>query len=43
MYVETVLPEKMNYNLDTIGMFSLIGETAIMFRTAFAVPGRKYQ
>ena len=43
VYVETVLPEKMKYNLEAIRKFSFIGEVATMFRTVFAVFGKDYE
>ena len=43
VYVGEVLPEKMKYNLDSIKNFSFLGELATMFRTVFAVLGKKYE
>lgn len=43
VYVEEVLPEKMKYNLQSIKKFSFVGETVTMFRTVFAVLGKKYK
>ena len=37
VYVEKVLPEKMEYNLQSIKKFSFFGEIVIMFRTVFAL------
>jgi lipopolysaccharide/colanic/teichoic acid biosynthesis glycosyltransferase len=42
VYVEDVLPGKMKYNLEAIREFSFVGEIATMFRTVFAVFGKKY-
>lgn len=42
VYVENVLPGKMKYNLEAIKSFSFFGEIATMFRTVFAVLGKKY-
>lgn len=42
VYVEDVLPGKMKYNLEAISEFSFVGEIATMFRTVFAVFGKKY-
>jgi lipopolysaccharide/colanic/teichoic acid biosynthesis glycosyltransferase len=42
VYVERVLPGKMEYNLWAIEKFSFTGEVATMFRTVFAVMGRDY-
>ena len=36
-YIETILPEKMKYNLDGVRNFSFFGEIATMFRTLIAV------
>lgn len=43
VYVEEVLPGKMKYNLESIKKFSFWGEIATMFRTVFAVLGKKYE
>lgn len=43
VYVEEVLPGKMKYNLQSIKNFSFVGEIATMFRTVFAVLGKKYE
>ena len=40
VYVETILPEKMTYNLRSIKAFSLCGDAMTMLRTVFAVVGR---
>lgn len=37
VYVETILPEKMKYNLSAIENFSLINDVKIMFETILAV------
>lgn len=37
VYIEKVLPKKMEYNLDSIKNFSFWGDIATMFRTVFAV------
>lgn len=37
VYINEVLPEKMNYNLNSIKEFSFFKEIATMFRTVFAV------
>jgi lipopolysaccharide/colanic/teichoic acid biosynthesis glycosyltransferase len=42
VYVEKVLPRKMEYNLQAIEQFSFIDEIATMFRTVFAVLGKDY-
>jgi len=42
VYVEDVLPGKMNYNLQSIMEFSFFGEIRTMFRTIFAVLGKEY-
>ena len=43
VYVEEVLPGKMEYNLQSIRKFSFWGEIATMFRTVFAVMGKEYK
>ena len=43
VYVEKVLPGKMKYNLQNIRNFSFVGEIETMFRTVFAVLGKKYK
>lgn len=43
VYVEEVLPGKMKYNLQSIKKFSFLGEIVTMFRTVFAVLGKKYR
>lgn len=43
IYVERVLPEKMEYNLQSIRKFSLFGEMMTIFRTVFAVLGKEYK
>lgn len=42
VYVETVLPQKMKYNLYDIKKFSFFRDIKIMFMTVFAVLGKKY-
>jgi lipopolysaccharide/colanic/teichoic acid biosynthesis glycosyltransferase len=42
VYVEKVLPGKMEYNLRAIEKFSFFGELATMMRTVFAVLGKEY-
>ena len=42
VYVEQVLPKKMNWNLKAIQQFSLSKDYATMFRTVFAVLGKEY-
>lgn len=42
VYIETVLPGKMKYNLENIRNFSFLGEIGTMFRTVFAVLGKEY-
>ena len=37
VYVETILPEKMKYNLEALKKFSLSEDLKIMIRTFFAV------
>ena len=37
IYIQTVLPLKMQYNLDSIEKFSFFGEIGVMFKTVFAV------
>ena len=43
VYVEEVLPGKMNYNLESIYNFSFWGEISTMLRTVYAVLGRDYE
>lgn len=43
VYVETVLPNKMNYNLKSIRNFNFYREICIMCRTVFAVLGKEYK
>lgn len=43
VYVETVLPEKMYYNLKAIKEFSFFGDIKLMFMTFFAVLGKEYK
>ncbi len=43
VYVEEILPRKMEYNLESIKKFSFIGEIATIFRTVFAMLGKDYK
>lgn len=43
MYIEEILPLKMEYNLKSLKEFSFLGDVATMFRTVLAVLGRDYQ
>ena len=43
VYMAEVLPGKMKYNLQSIKDFSFFGDIATMFRTVFAVLGKKYK
>ena len=43
VYVHTVLPGKMKYNLESIKNFSFLEEIKTMFRTVFAVMGKEYR
>ena len=42
VYINSVLPQKMKYNLSSIRSFSFFGEILTMFRTVFAVLGKNY-
>lgn len=42
VYLETVLPVKMYYNLKSIQQFSFFGDIKVMFMTVFAVLGKEY-
>lgn len=42
VYIEQVLPEKMQYNLRSIEKFCIWGELLTMFRTVFAMIGKDY-
>ena len=42
VYVEQILPAKMEYNLKSIQEFSIFGEIMTMFRTIFVMFGKKY-
>ena len=42
VYVESVLPEKMYYNLKSLEKFSFCSDIATMFKTVFAVLGKEY-
>ena len=43
IYLETILPEKMYYNLKSIKKFGLFYDLVIMFKTLLAVFGKKYE
>ena len=43
LYVEKVLQDKMEYNLESIIKFSVFGDLTTMFRTVFAVLGKDYK
>lgn len=43
VYVEEVLPRKMQYNLDSIKRFSFIGDIVTMFRTVVVVLRKAYK
>lgn len=43
IYVEKILPRKMEYNLEAIKKFSLFREIATLFRTGFAILGKDYE
>lgn len=43
IYIKKVLPAKMRYNLESINNFSFFGDIVTMFRTFFAVFGKKYK
>lgn len=43
VYVNTILPEKMYYNLKAIEKFSFFGDIKLMFMTVFAVLGKEYK
>ena len=43
VYIETVLPAKMRYNLESIRKFSLVSELMTMIRTVLAVLGKEYR
>ena len=43
VYVEEILPAKMRWNLKYIREFGFFGDIATMFRTVFAVLGKKYE
>lgn len=42
VYIQEVLPAKMQYNLDALKNFSFFGDIATMFRTVFAVIGKNH-
>jgi len=41
-YIETVLPDKMKYNLEAIENFTFFGDIKIIFMTVFALFGKDY-
>ena len=41
VYLETVLPEKMKYNLEAVENFSFVREVLTMFKTVFVVMGKE--
>lgn len=43
VYIETILPGKMYYNLKGIEQFSFWGDIKILFMTVFAVLGKEYK
>ena len=43
VYINQVLPEKMKWNLESIKRFWFLGEIMTMFRTVFAIMGKKYE
>ena len=43
VYIEEILPAKMQYNLKAIEDFSFFGDIKTMFMTVFAVLGKEYQ
>ena len=43
VYIEQILPAKMAWNLESIRSFSVIKDIQTMFRTVFAVLGKKYE
>lgn len=43
VYVETVLPAKMHYNLKAIENFGFFKDIGVMFMTFFAMLGKKYE
>lgn len=43
VYLENVLPQKMQYNLASIRNFTFWGEIATIFRTVLAVLGKEYK
>lgn len=43
VYMETVLPEKMKWNLESIRRFQFLRELLTMLRTVFAVLGKEYK
>lgn len=43
VYVETILPDKMYYNLKSIRKFGFFRDISLMFMTVFAVLGKEYK
>lgn len=43
VYVEKILPGKMNYNLKSLKEYSFVGDIVTMFRTVLAVVGKDYE
>ena len=42
VYMETILPGKMKWNLNSIQQFSVVGDLVTMLRTVLAVCGKEY-
>lgn len=42
VYVNSILPQKMKYNLRALKAFSFFGDIGLMFKTVFAVLGKDY-
>ena len=42
VYVNSILPQKMKYNLRALRAFSFFGDIGLMFKTVFAVLGKDY-
>lgn len=43
VYIETILPDKMKHNLNSIEKYSFTGEITTMIRTVAAVLGKEYE
>lgn len=43
VYIETILPEKMKYNLEAMEKFNFFTEIVTMIRTVLAVLGKRYE